>query len=202
MNLAQALTESLADLPPARLNERPYQFHPQAVVREHRERDGLMYRIIVPAHPSEFFRFTSIQHQLARLFDGRRTYAEVAKLFRHQTGLQYSEKAIEEFARNLDRVDFWYKTPEEQCTALCESALRGRGRLVKHTAGGRGGDLSTIEVIYFNPDRYLTWLHSKVWWIYTRWFTVLSVALLITAIAMLATHWSEVWADSVLFFNL
>jgi putative peptide zinc metalloprotease protein len=63
------------------------------------------------------------------------------------------------------------------------------------------GDLSQITFPAVNPDRFLTWLHGYTSWIYTWWFTCLTLLAFAAMGAITLTHWGEIGRDTLQFFN-
>src|SRR3954468_22743214 len=106
MNLAEVLTEALPDLPPPRRTEMYPRIHPNVVVREYMELEGPMLRVVAPRGQS-LFRLNRQQFELVKLFDGRRSYQEVADLFRKQSGIRMKEEQVRRFADNLEKGGFW-----------------------------------------------------------------------------------------------
>ncbi len=80
MNLARILDTALPDLPPQRLPDRMPRMYPKVIEREHVEREGAMVRVLIPNGPAHYYRFTKLQYELVKLFDGNRTYDEVARV--------------------------------------------------------------------------------------------------------------------------
>ena len=199
MNLARVLEVALPDTPPLRERKGFPRMHPRHVAREHVEREGPLVMVLIPDGPNVFFRLHPSQYKLATMFNGERSYQEVAAAFTAETGIALEEANVCEFAESLEKSDFWYKTPQEQSVQFCEQLIDQRQKKIKKKRDF--GDLSVIELIYFDPDKYLTWIHGKLKWMYTPWFTAWSVFMLIVAITMLGSHWGEFWADSVKFYN-
>jgi putative peptide zinc metalloprotease protein len=199
MNLARVLDTALPDVPPLRQRQGFPRMHPQHVVREHIERDGPLKMVLVPDN-NMFFRLSPFQYTLATLFNGERSYAEVGAELTRVTGYTLTEAQLVEFTESLDKCDFWYRTPQEKSVLLCEQLVEERQKKInkkKHNFG----DLSIIEVVYFDPDKFLRWAHSKLKFIYTPRFTLWTAFMMVVMILILGTRWSEVWADSVAFYN-
>ena len=200
MNLTQVLNDALPDAGSPRRQESYPKIHPQLIFRQHQEREGPMIFAVVPDGPSIYFRFNQMQFELASLFDGQRSYAEVARLARENSGLNFTEAVVRDFADKLGKQDFWYRTPQERCAVLADQLRRDRRAKLKKTRA-RAADLSNFELCHFDPDRYLTWIYSKVEFVYTPWFTALSLALVLVMVVLLGARWDEVWNDSVAFYN-
>ena len=80
---------------------------PGVIAREHLEGGKTVIRTYVPCAES-MFTFPPSNWRLAQLFDGSRSYEEIAEMYSQQTGAEYSAEEVREFASNLDAIDFWY----------------------------------------------------------------------------------------------
>jgi putative peptide zinc metalloprotease protein len=200
MNLARVLEVALPDTPPLRERKGFPRMHPKHIAREHQERDGPLVMVLVPNGTNCFFRFNPLQYALALTFDGQRSYREVADVFAKETGVVLNEENVREFADSLENSDFWYRTPQEQSVQFCEMLVDERRKKIEKKRDF--GDLSVVEVVYFDPDKYLNWIHSKLKWIYTPWFVAWSLFMVVVTFVIIGAHWTEFWADSVKFYNL
>src|SRR5580704_13825109 len=105
MNITEALNAALPEMP-ARMVSRHYpRLDPDIVAREHLEDGQPIVRVYVPSIQS-MFRFPPQNWQLVQLFDGQRSYEEIAELFSRQTGSEYSMEEVRTFASELDASDF------------------------------------------------------------------------------------------------
>ncbi len=200
MNLARVLEVALPDTPPLRERKGYPRMHPKHIAREHQERDGALVMVLVPNGTNCFFRFNPLQYKLALTFDGQRSYREVAEIFSRENGFALEENEVREFADSLEKSDFWYRTPQEQSVQFCEMLVDERRKKIEKKRDF--GDLSVVEVVYFDPDKYLTWIHGKLRWIYTPWFVAWSLFMALVTCFVIGVHWHEFWADSVKFYNL
>jgi putative peptide zinc metalloprotease protein len=200
MNLSQVLQTALPELPPQLSVDVLPRLHPRLIAREHIEREGPVVVCVIPGGAAHFFRLTRLQYQLVQLFDGKRSYNEVATLFSQQGGMELTAQQTKDFADSLEKVDFWYRTPQEESAVLAHQLVEERHKFIKRKKAHV--DLATIEIIYFNPDKYLTWAYRKLKFMYSNWFFVWSLFMFLVMGTILGSHWREVWADSVYFYNL
>ena len=105
MNLTRVLNVALPDMPARVLAERSPRLDPGIIAREHIEDGKPVIRTYVPSAKS-MFTFPPQNWKLAQLFDGVRTYEEIAELYSQQTGAQYSAEEMRDFASSLDAIDF------------------------------------------------------------------------------------------------
>jgi putative peptide zinc metalloprotease protein len=199
MNLSEALDAALPEMPKTRLARgRPPCLDPELIVRE----DTLNGEPIVGVLKREkrnFFRFTPSQWQIVQLFDGVRSYEEIAELYTEQTGAPIAAEDLQGFAESMEQEDFWYKTPQEKNLAMSQKLLNRRGRVA-----GRKSKINLAHMTFsgWDPDRYLTWLDNAIGKVvYSPW-SVLAVVLLFAFEAVVfVTKWSVLGPDTVLFYN-
>jgi putative peptide zinc metalloprotease protein len=202
MNLARVLEESAEPLPSFAERQPLPRPHPRLVVREHLERDGKIYTLLIPGgRPPHYFRLNQLQYNVAMLFNGERTPEEVAQEAAFQHGVQLTAEDVNAFAEALEREQFWYRTPQEESVALCHHLMHERKRRVKQKESD-AGDLSLIILASWDPDKFLTWVNRHFSWLYSRWFTYWSLFMLVVCLTILGSHWHEVWNDSVEFYAL
>ncbi len=201
MNLTQVMNVTLPDPPAARMRDSYPCVSPKMIARDHYEREGHMVHIIIPDGPSHFFRFSPPQYELIKLFDGRRSYAEIAKLFTKQQNIAINEEFVRTFADNMDKKEFWYRTPQEESITLFNKLAGDRHKTLQKKKGKSANDLAIIELVYFDPDKYLAWMYQKIRFVYSNWFTIFSLGMVLVMCGILGSRWDEVWADSVKFYN-
>lgn len=199
MNLSEALDAALPEIPGTRLaRSRPPRLNPDLIVREDIV-DGEPFVGVLERGKANYFRFPPAQWQLAVLFDGVRSYEEIADLYNEQQGGEISADDARAFAENMEEADFWYKTPQEKNLALSQKLMAQRSR--------RAGRKSKIDVAHisfsaWDPDRYLGWLDSAIGnFLYSRW-CVLAVVLLFCFEALIfIAKWNVIGPDIPLYYN-
>ncbi|HET6932333.1 MAG TPA: efflux RND transporter periplasmic adaptor subunit [Candidatus Acidoferrum sp.] len=197
MNLTRVLNSALPDIPARKLAESTPRLDPGISFREHIEDGRPVVRIYVPC-VGGMFTFEKNEWELTQLFDGKRSFEEIAELYSQQHGVQYDVDSVRDFAASLEANDFWYRTPQEQNIQLMQ--LSREERLKKLKKKDIWTDLSDVDFPAFNPDRFVTWLHDKTRFIYTPWFTIVSLVALSFSGAITIAHWSQIWQDSLDFF--
>lgn len=201
MNLIQIMNVTLPEPPAARTHQSYPCVSPKMIARDHFEREGHMVHVIVPDGPSHFFRFSQQQFELIKLFNGRRSYAEIARLFTRTQNITINEEFVQTFAENMEKKEFWYRTPQEESITLFNKLAGDRHKTLEKKHGKSANDLAIIELLYFDPDKYLTWIHEKLKFVYSNWFTVFALGMVGVMCVILGARWDEVWADSVKFYN-
>jgi len=199
MNLTRVLNVALPEIPAYIVAENPPRIPPGAVHKEHIE-DGERIVLVVVPNKSLLYRFPPENWDLIQLFNGQRSFEEIAKLHSNRVGAEYSVDDIREFAASVEDLGFWYKTPQEKNIQLMRLSADER-RKVLNAKKSKYGDLSEITFPAVNPDKFITWLYRHTSWIYTWWFTLLTLAFFAVGVAISVAHWSEIGRDTIEFYN-
>jgi putative peptide zinc metalloprotease protein len=199
MNLSEALDAALPEMPRTRLaRTRPPCIDPDLIIRED-VLDGEPFVAVLQREKGSFFRFSPSQWQLAVLFDGVRSNAEVSDLYAQQTGIALSSADVGTFADNMEESGFWYKTPQERNLALSEKLRAQRNRRAERKSKI---DLAHIRFSAWDPDRYLGWLDRLVGgYIYSAWCVLAVVVLFAFESTVFISKWNFIGPDIVLYYN-
>jgi putative peptide zinc metalloprotease protein len=197
MNLTRVLNNALPDIPARKLAESYPRLDPGTTFREHIEGGKKVVRVYVPG-VGGMYTFDKTEWDLAQLFNGRRSYEEIAELYSQRNGIQYDAETVRDFAASLEATDFWYKTPQEKNVQLMQMSRAERLKKLKKKSVW--ADLSDVDFPAFNPDSFITWLHDKTRFIYTPWFTIVSLLAMLFAAGITMAHWSQIWQDSLNFY--
>ncbi len=196
MNLAEALNVALPDLPAPSSQRRYPRLHPNIIAREHLEEGQRMIYAIVSGY-DELYRFTPLQWELTKLFDGQRSYREVADHANQHLGVQYSANDVQEFASALENI--WYRPPQESNVSCARKGAEERHKRAERKS--KMGDLTMFIVAHWDPDKYLARLHEKTEFIYSRWFTLLTLAFFAFTAYVFFERWGEIGADTLRYYN-
>jgi putative peptide zinc metalloprotease protein len=194
MNLTEALHVALPDLPPRSARKCYPRIHPHIVAREQRE-DGepVIYAIVSGAN--QLYRFTPEQWELVQLFNGERSYQDVSNVHRSRTGTYFSPETIQEYIGDLDEI--WYTSPQEPNVMAVQKGAEERHK----RATRKWDDITTLIVGYWDPDTYLTRLHDKIEFVYSKWFTILTLAFFCCMTWIFIQGWSEIGIDTWKYYN-
>lgn len=199
MNLTRVLNVALPDIPAREISQRLPCIPPDLVSQEHIEDGQAIVRVVIRGQDA-LYKFPRANWDLIQLFDGQRSYEEIAEIYSGQTGHEYGEEEVREFADTLEALDFWYKTPQEKNILLMQKSAEERRKLVQ-SKKSRFSDLSEITFPAINPDRFVTWWYGRTSFVYTLWFSLVTVIALSFAIGISVTHWDEIGRDTLEFFN-
>src|SRR5690349_22906835 len=140
MNLAEALNVALPDLPAPSSQRRYPRLHPNIIAREHLEEGTRMVYAIVSG-ADQVYRLTTQEWEVANLFDGRRSYQDVADLANEKFGAQYSAEDIHEYASTLENVWYW---PPQESNVTCAQ----KGAVQRHKHAVRKSKLGDLTMIF------------------------------------------------------
>jgi putative peptide zinc metalloprotease protein len=198
MNLSEALDAALPEIPRARLGrKKPPRIDPDLIVRED-VTDGEPIVAVYQRSTANLLRLKPTQWQLARLFDGVRSYEEISAAFEAESGIPLEPEEVRTFAENMDEGNFWYKNPQEKNIAMNEKLAAQRSR----RAGHGGWNVAHIQFSAWDPDRYLTQLDQKIGkFVYNRWFALFAVALFLFQTVVFVAKWNVLGPDIPLYYN-
>jgi putative peptide zinc metalloprotease protein len=198
MNLAEAFNAALPDLPARRSRTTHPKLDPALVFRENIE-DGNPVIVALVRGTDKIYRFSPEQWRIVELFDGTRSYEDVAAAHAELYNVVYSTDDLKEFAGGLDDADFWYKTPLEKNIALQQKLESSRHQ---HThRKSKWGDISHMQFSAWDPDRYFNWIYPYSRWLYSRWFTALTLLLFGFMMILFIANWGQIGRDTVKFYT-
>ena len=198
MNLSEALTAALPDLPQLKKQTGPPLLDPQIIVREQIE-DGEPVMMCYKRRTSNLYRFSPIQWELLQLFNGERTYDEISQEFVAMGGPQFTEEELRQFADGLEESDFWYKSPQERNAALHHRCQEDRRKHIQKKS--KYGDVAHMQFSAWDPNQFLTAWYNAIRFVYTRWFTFATLGLFAFTAYVFVADWSQIGRDTLLYYN-
>ena len=195
MNLAEAL-DVLPEITTPTRSKRVFKIDARLVGRQHIEEGAPMFLAHVPGS-TNIFRLTPEQWKLAHLFDGQRPYAEIAELFLAETAIQLGVEEVRNFAEMMQDADFWYQSPHEKNIALMQK-LRDRRKKQKKA---KAGDMARIPIAQWDADKLVDTAHRSLQFIYTPWFTALTLVIFAFMVYIFVTQWSQIGADTLEYYT-
>ncbi len=190
MNLAESLREVLPEAPRSRPRARLPRLHPDLIFRQNME-DGEPVVVAMVRGSDKVLRFAPAQWQLLELFDGVRDYDAVANEYAARYRVMYDTADLKEFVARLDDTGVWHSASVE----------RHAGHHHRTAAPSRWADISHIQFTAWDPDRYFDRIYPYLRWIYTRWFTSLTVLSFTFVLWIWVAHWSQLAQDNLDYLN-
>ncbi|HEY0759591.1 MAG TPA: HlyD family efflux transporter periplasmic adaptor subunit [Acidisarcina sp.] len=198
MNLSEALDAALPELPKTRSadGKRPPRLDPDLIIRED-ILDGLPSISVLKRSSDTFVRLTPTQWELVQLFDGVRTYEEIASASETRNASIIPVSEVRDFARSLEECNLWYQSPQDKNLALREKLAVHRNRRTRSKFS-----IANIAFSAWDPDKYLTALDRRVGkYIYSPWFTTFAVLLFLFQVSVFIAKWSVIGPDVPLYYN-
>lgn len=198
MNILEALDAALPELPAKSVRKSYPKLDPQVISKEHIEHGAPTVLAKMPGSDS-FVRLTPEQWRLLELFDGVRSYKEVAELTQDATGVTFTEDDVKEFASFLqDQTDLFFRSPLDRNITLKQKVGADRHKRKRFGVS----DITDITLHRWpRADDYLTKLQPYVEFVYTTWFTLLTLCCFGVMAWMWADKFGEIWNDSFQFYN-
>jgi putative peptide zinc metalloprotease protein len=199
MNLAEALLQALPELPTQVVANKNFKFNPDLVVRHEIDENGQPVNVVFVPDKSAMYYIEDPQWMLFQLFDGERNFAEVAQAYEEQTGTPIPETDVRDFAVASADTGLWYESAQERNITLSQKLKEERQKRIKRK--GKFADLSHVIFQGWDPDRFLTWAHKRFYFIYTPWFTVLTLGLFAFMTYIWVDRWTEIGRDTILYYT-
>src|SRR5579862_1933652 len=195
MNLAEVLNVALPELPARRADKTSPRLHPKLIWREQVKEGVPVVAAMVAGGDNSVCFLTPEQWMLAELFDGERSYNQIAEAYTKQTETVCSEEYVRTFADQLDEAGFFYKaTLDLNNTAgqkITEERKRRRSRV----------NLAHMTFSTWDPDAYLARLHERISFVYSRRFILLTLGMFSLMTFIFLGGWSEIWRDTFEYYT-
>ncbi|HEY1498504.1 MAG TPA: HlyD family efflux transporter periplasmic adaptor subunit [Acidobacteriaceae bacterium] len=198
MNLAEALNAALPDLPARRAPVGYPRPDPGLIASENIE-DGQPVVVAMIRGRDQIFRFSPQHWRIIELFDGERSWEDVAARHTQLYGVKYGADDLREFTTGLDAIDFWYRTPLERNIALQQKLESGRHQHAHRKS--KWGDVAHLQFSAWDPDKYFTRVYPWLRWVYTKSFAVVCAALLAFMTYVFVANWGEIGRDTLLYYT-
>lgn len=197
MNILEALEVALPELPGRTGKQRYPQLDSRVIAREHIEQGAPTVLAKMPG-AENFIRLPPSQWKLVQLFDGQRSYRDISDQSSAVAGVFYSEAEVRQLANFFqENSNFFYKTPLEENVTLHDK-LRSQ----RQHRRSRFNDLSEVPLLEWkHADDYLTRIQPKLKFIYTRWFTLLTLGMFALMFYLWLDRFQEIWRDSFEYYN-
>lgn len=198
MNILEAFDAALPEIPAKSARQSLPKLDPRVISKEHLEQGVPTVLAKMPGGDT-YVRLTPEQWTLLELFDGERSYEELSELIIEKTGIGFTPDDVKEFASFMrDQTDLLYRTPMEKSVTLKEKLGEQRHRRKRFAFS----DITDITLHKWpHANDYLTKLQPYVKFIYTPWFTLLTLACFCVMIWMWLGKLDEIWLDSFRFYN-
>src|SRR5262245_1840428 len=154
--------------------------------------EGKTHYVVKDPVSLRYYRFNEQEYFVVKHFDGKHTMEETQKAFeRTFRPHRLTMEDLEGFAQQLLTAGL----------VQHESAGAGKQLFEKRRKQRRLQRVATLtNILYikaplFDPDKLLGHMSRWLWWIFTPWFFAASVALMLSAVLLVATHFDTFYAN-------
>jgi putative peptide zinc metalloprotease protein len=152
--------------------------------------EGKTHYVVKDPISLRYYRFNEQEYFVVKMFDGKHTLEEAQKAFERQfRPHRLTLEDLEGFSQQLLQAGL----------VQHETAQAGKQLFEKRRKQRRLQRIATISnILYiklpvFDPDKLLTRMLKYLSWIFTYWFFAASVALMLSAAVLVATHFDTFW---------
>jgi putative peptide zinc metalloprotease protein len=197
MNIIRTLDMALPEIRERRAQHLLPRMEPTLIAREHIE-DGVRKMLVLRKKGDGFYRLTPEQWQLLQLFDGKRSFQDIAERYAEASGGECSQEQVREFADALGDTDMIVKKALESNAVLLDTLEQQRLKRRK----SKWGDLAEVNVAAWDPDEFLNWLYPHIKFLYSTWFNLFGLLMVGIMVVIFIGHWNTIWHDTMEFYNL
>jgi putative peptide zinc metalloprotease protein len=130
-----------------------------------------------------YFRFREAERFIIEQFDGETSLETIRQRAEEEFGATLPMETLRGFVLNLSKTGVLETGKQEETSSRSRRKQRVRGNLLY------------LRFQAFDPDRLFTRLAQKVWFFHTPHFVIFSAALILAAMGVAITHWSEISQD-------
>src|SRR5271170_5232179 len=146
--------------------------------------------VIKNQETNSYNRYGSTEYELLQLCDGTRTYTEIAEEMtaRHPESPLDETEALE-FIDSVE-ASMWERSVGEKNLAVLER--------IRDERKGRVDQSSVLYISFkaWDPDKTLTKLDRYLGWMFTKGFVIFSLFIFVVAVYLLAGDWTRVQQDT------
>src|SRR5262249_45006268 len=159
------------------------------------------YYVVKDPVSLRYYRFEEQEHFIIQKMNGTSTLDETQKAFEKQfRPKRLTLEDLESFAQQLLTAGLAHNESPKAGTQLFERRKkRKRNELLQYIT-----NILYIRIPIFDPDKLLGKMLPWLRWIFTRWFFVLSVGVMLAAVLLVLTHFESFLSklpDSHTFFQ-
>jgi putative peptide zinc metalloprotease protein len=150
--------------------------------------EGMTHYVVKDPIALKYFRFKVEEYFLLQQFDGKQTLLDVKKVFERKYRPQtISIEDLMRFAAQLHEAGIAQVDTQEQGKVLIERRRKNKWKRVWQFFA----NILYIKIPIIDPEKLLTGMYPYFRWIYTSYFITASVGLMLAAITLVISHWTE-----------
>lgn len=196
MNIIRTLDMALPEIRERRAQQILPRIEPSLVAREHVE-EGVRKILVLKPKEGGFYRLSPEQWQLLQLFDGQRSFQDIAAKYSEISGEECSEEQVRDFSDALAGTHLIHRAALESNAALLETLERKRKKRRK----SKWGELSEVNIAAWDPDAFLTRLYPYIKFMFSTEFNLFGLVMVGIMTAIFIGHWNMIWHDTIEFYT-
>ncbi len=152
--------------------------------------EGKTHYVVKDPVSLRYYRFNEQEYFVVKHFDGKHTLEETQKEFERQfKPHRLTLEDLEGFSQQLLTAGLVQHETAQAGKQLFEK--RRKQRRLQRIA--TWSNILYIKLPIFDPDKILGHMLRYLWWIFTPWFFLASVSLMLAAVLLVATHFNTFW---------
>jgi len=195
MNLAEALNAAAPEIVRPR-RDRFFRLDPALITKEQVENGELMI-MVLKRSTGNLYRFTPAVWEILQHFDGSTSYEDIAEAIAHSMPLSAAD--LKQYAEGLAETEFWFKSPQEKNEALHHKHQEERRAHVQKKS--KYGDVAHMQFSAWDPDVFLTKWYNHIKFVYTNWFTALTLVMFAIMAIIFIGYWDEIGRDTLRYYT-
>jgi putative peptide zinc metalloprotease protein len=150
--------------------------------------EGMTHYVVKDPIGLKYFRFKVEEYFLLQQFDGKNTLQDVKKLFERKYRPQtISVEDLLRFASQLHEAGIALIDSPDQAKALITRRRKNRWKRVWQFLA----NILYIKIPIIDPEKLLTGMYPWFRWIFTPYFITFSVGMMLAALTLVVSHWTE-----------
>lgn len=153
--------------------------------------EGMTHYVVKDPIGLKYFRFKIEEYFLLQQFNGKNTLQDVKRAFERKYRPQtISIEDLTRFVAQLHEAGIAQIDSPEQAKVLITRRRKNRWKKVWQFLA----NILYIKIPIIDPERLLTGMYPYFRWIYTPWFITFSVGMMLAAITLVASQWTEFYS--------
>jgi putative peptide zinc metalloprotease protein len=153
--------------------------------------EGMTHYVVKDPIALKYFRFKQEEYFLLQQLDGKNTLQDVKRAFERKYRPQtISIEDLTRFTAQLHEAGIAQIDSPEQAKVLIRRRNKNKWKKVWQFFA----NILYIKIPIIDPERLLTGMYPYFRWLYTPYFNAFAVALMLSAITLVASQWTDFYA--------
>ncbi|QDV34160.1 site-2 protease family protein [Tautonia plasticadhaerens] len=148
--------------------------------------EGVTHYVIKDPIALKYFRFKAEEYFLLQELDGKKTLQDIKRAFERKYRPQtITVEDLLRFVAQLHEASLVLVDTPDQAKALVKRKRKNRWKKVMQGAA----NILYIKIPVIDPEKLLTWMYPYFRWIFTSYFVVFSLGLMLAAMTLIFAQW-------------